>query len=140
MLRINAIHSEASQLRKETAQAMSISEVLPLLDRLLDLSSSIVTGIRGAMEVEARSRAVECLEYVWNASKIAIVRWEDIKGRASRDPYLAAIQYAYGTLPVFTNWEQNKHLEMLENVILLSASAVKNWEPSPSSRESAFLF
>ena len=90
------------------------------------------------MEVEARSRAVESLEYVWNASKMAIVRWEDIKGSTSRDPYLKAIQYAYGTLPVFTNWEQNKHLEMLESVILLSSSAVKNWEPPASSRESAY--
>jgi hypothetical protein len=71
---------------------------------------------------------------------MAILRWEDLKGRTNHDSYLNAVQFAYGTLPVFTSWEQRKHLEMLENIVLLSLNTVKNWQPSPSSRESALFF
>lgn len=112
---------------------------MPLLERLLELSASIAVKIRG-VDVEARPRAVECLEYVWNATKTAIIRWEDLKNRATRDKFLCAIQYAYGTLPVFINWDKPTHLEMLENAIELCLNTVKNWHPTPSSRESAFLF
>lgn len=137
---INSIHDEARHLRTQTTQVPNLPKLLPILERILELSASITNRIRGTIEVEARSHAIECLEYVWNAFKTAIVRWEDLKGRSNRDPFLSAIQYAYGSLPVFTTWEQSKHLEMLENVILLCLNTVKNWQPSPSSRESALLF
>lgn len=139
-LMINSIQEEARQLRTQSAQVTTLSDLMPLLERLLELSASITNRIRGVMDVEARSQATECLEYVWNASKTAIVRWEDLKGRTNRDNSLNAVQYAYGTLPVFINWEQSKHLEMVENVLILSLNTVKNWNPGPSSRESAFNF
>ncbi|KAI9551733.1 hypothetical protein GHT06_022069 [Daphnia sinensis] len=139
LMMINSIQEEARKLRSQTALVMTVSALLPLLERLLELSSSIANRIRGAMEPEAIPHAIECLEYVWNATKVAIVRWEDLKGRSTRDPYLAAVQYAYGTLPVFTTWEQSKHLEMLENVVMLILNTVKSWQPPPSSRESASL-
>lgn len=135
---INSIQEEARQLRTQTTQVSTLSGLMPLLERLLELSATITSRIRGVMDVQERSQAVECLEYVWNASKTAIVRWEDLKGRTNRDGLLNAVQYAYGTLPVFINWEQSKHLEMLENVTLLSLNTVKNWN-TPSSRESAYL-
>lgn len=140
LLMINSMYDEARKLRSQTAEAITVSALLPLLERLLELSSSMTNRIRATMEVEAISHAIECLEYIWNASKVAIVRWEDLRGRSNRDTYLDAVQYAYGTLPIFTNWEQSKHLEMLENVIVLSVNAVKNWHPPPSSRESASFF
>ncbi|XP_057379346.1 uncharacterized protein LOC130701400 isoform X2 [Daphnia carinata] len=135
LLMINSIQEEARKLRSQTALVMTVSALLPLLERLLELSGSIANRIRGAMEPDTIPHALECLEYVWHASKVAIVRWEDLKGRSTRDPCLSAVQYAYGTLPVFTNWEQSKHLEMLEHVVLLTHNAVKNWQPPPSSPE-----
>lgn len=140
LLMINSIFDEARQLKSRTGQVMSMSALLPLLERLLELVASIANRIRGTMEVEAISQATECLDYVWTASKMAILRWEDLKGRSNCDTFLNAVQFAYGTLPVFTSWEQRKHLEMLENVVLLSLNTVKNWQPPPSSRESASLF
>ncbi|KAK4036539.1 hypothetical protein OUZ56_028590 [Daphnia magna] len=135
LLMINSIQEEARKLRSQTALVMTVSALLPLLERLLELSSSIANRIRGAMEAEAIPHAIECLEYVWSASKAAILRWEDLKGRSSRDTSLIAVQYAYGTLPVFTNWEQSKHLEMLESIVVLTLNTVKNWQPPPSSPE-----
>lgn len=136
---INSIQEEARQLRTQTTQVSTLSGLIPLLERLLDLMATITSRIRGVMDVEARSQAIECLEYVYNASKTTILRWEDLKGRTNRDSLLNAVQYAYGTLPVWSNWEQNKHLEMLENVTLLCLNTVKNWSTS-SSRESAYSF
>lgn len=140
LLMINSIFDEARQLKLQIGQVITMSALLPLLERLLELVGSIANRIRGTMEVEAISQATECLDYAWNASKTAIIRWEELKGRSIHDNSLNAIQFVYGTLPIFASWEQRKHLELLENVVLLCLNTVKNWQPPPSSRESALLF
>lgn len=137
---IDSIHDESRQLRAKSASVSSINGLMLLLKRLLELSASICQKIRG-MDVGCRSSAVECLEYVFNATKTAIVRGEDLKGATDHDCPLFAIKYAYGTLPAFINWEQNKYLEMLNCVIVLSLSTVEFWHSTSQSRKSAsFVF
>jgi hypothetical protein len=91
--------------------------------------------MREKMEVESRSQTIESFEYVWNTSKVAVVRWEDLKGLMNHDTSLNAVKYAYGTLPLFNDWEKSDHIEILENVILLIVNTVKNSQLQPSNRE-----
>ena len=131
---INPIHDEARQLRAQIALAMTVSAVLPPLQRLLEMSCFLTNLIRETTDVDARCHTIESFEYVWNTSKIAVVRWEDLKGLTNYDTSLNAVRYAYGTLPLLSNWEKSDHLEMLENVILLISNTVKNSQfPSPNS-------
>ncbi|KAI9551693.1 hypothetical protein GHT06_022029 [Daphnia sinensis] len=125
---IDSIYEEARLLRSQASQVQTVPSLLPLLLRLLELSSSTTKQIRATLEVEVRSRAIECSEYVWNASKMAIIRWDQLENATNRDTFLNAIRYAFGTLPVFINLEKKEHLEMLESVILLSFNTVKNWK------------
>lgn len=133
---INSIHDEARQIRAQIPLAMTVSSVLPLLQRLLEMSSSLTNLIRESMQVKACSQTIESFEYVWNTSKVAVVRWEDLKGLKNNDTSLNAVKYAYGTLPLFNNWEKSDHLEMLENAILLIFNTVKNSQLEPPNRES----
>ncbi|XP_059353291.1 zinc finger protein 33A-like [Daphnia carinata] len=125
---IDSIYEEARLLRSQASLVQTVPSLLPLLLRLLELSSSAMNQLRAIQEVEVRSRTIECFEYVWNASKIAIIRWDHLKNAMNRDTLLNAIRYAFGTLPVFINIEKNEHLEMLESVVLLSFNTVKNWK------------
>lgn len=128
MSMIDSIYGEARLLRSQVSLVQTVPSLLPLLLRLLELSSSTTSQIRVILELEVRYRAIECFEYVWNASKMAIIRWDHLKVAMNRDTLLNAIRYAFGTLPVFINWEKNEHLEMLESVILLCSNTVKNWK------------
>lgn len=130
---------EARKLRARATQSSSLKELLPVLERILDMMTGITMRMRGLVgvcppfDLEARATTVECLEFVWSSSKSAILRWEDLKGRTTRDASLSAVQYAYGGLPVFVNWEDSKHLDMVESVVVLCKNTVKNW--APNSRE-----
>lgn len=131
---ISPIHDEARQLRAQISLAMTVSAVLPLLQRLLEMSCYLTNLIRESTEADFRCHSIESFEYVWNTTKIAVVRWEDLKGLTNQDTSLNAVRYAYGTLPLFSNWEKLDHLEMLGNVILLIINTVKNSQSlSPNS-------
>jgi hypothetical protein len=135
------IHEEARKLKSEVLLATTLPVVLSLLERLLDLSASIMHQIRISMEVEVRHKAIECFEYVWSASKIAVGRWRDmVETSMDRNTFLRAVQYAYKILPVFFSLEINEHLEMVENVMLLALNTVKNCQHPSSTGELDFLF
>ncbi|XP_046445377.1 zinc finger protein 236-like isoform X1 [Daphnia pulex] len=137
---ISPIHDEARQLRAQISLAMTVSAVLPLLQRLLEMSCYLTNLIRESTEADFRCHSIESFEYVWNTTKIAVVRWEDLKGLTNQDTSLNAVRYAYGTLPLFSNWEKLDHLEMLGNVILLIINTVKNSQSlSPNNSEFRFL-
>lgn len=129
------MHDEARILRTQILITMSVSKLLPLLGRLLEICSSIMNLIRGAMDIEVRFRAIECFEFVWNVSKIAIVRWEDLQGPADRNTSFNAVQYAYTMLPVFLDLEKDEHLEMTEHIILLIIDIVKDCQLPSLIRE-----
>ena len=135
MMNSMSIHVEARQIRAQIPLAMTISAVLSLLQRLLEMSCSLTNLMREEMGVESRSQTIESFEYVWNTSKVAVVRWEDLKGLMNHDTSLNAVKYAYGTLPLFNDWEKSDHIEILENVILLIVNTVKNSQLQPSNRE-----
>ena len=127
------IHEEARKLRSQILLATTLPTVLSLLERLLDLCASIMYQIRCSMEVEVRYQAIECFEYVWGASKMAVGRWRDmVEGSRDRNTFLRAVQYAYEILPVFISLEISEHLEMVEHVMLLVINTVKNCQ-DPSS-------
>lgn len=132
---IKFIHEETRQIRSQTLLAMTVSNLMPLLKRLLTLSSSIIKRIREKKEIDTCSQIIETFEYVWNTYKMVIVRWKDLKGPMIQDASLTSIQNSYGTLPVFINWEKSEHLEILENAIVLSLNTVNNWQPPATSRE-----
>lgn len=135
------IHEEARKLKSEVLLATTLPVVLSLLERLLDLSASIMHQIRISMEGEVRHKAIECFEYVWSASKIAVGRWRDmVETSMDRNTFLRAVQYAYKILPVFFSLEINEHLEMVENVMLLALNTVKNCQHPSSTGEFDFLF
>lgn len=95
------------------------------------------------MEVEVRYKAIECFEYVWGASKIAVGRWGDmVETSMDRNTFLKAVQYAYEILPVFVSLEINEHLEMVENVMLLALNTVRtaNIHLRPVSWMHLFVF
>ncbi|XP_046438813.1 myoneurin-like isoform X1 [Daphnia pulex] len=130
------IHEEARKLKSEVLLATTLPVVLSLLERLLDLSASIMHQIRISIEVEVRHKAIECFEYVWSASKIAVGRWRDmVETSMDRNTFLRAVQYAYKILPVFFSLEINEHLEMVENVMLLALNTVKNCQHPSSTGE-----
>jgi hypothetical protein len=62
--RLNLIHEEAHHLRSQISLSTTLPTVLSQLERLLELSASIVREIRGSVAVEVRSRAIECFDYV----------------------------------------------------------------------------
>ena len=134
------IHDEARQLRAQIPMTITVSKLLPLLERLLEMCSSIMTFIRGAVEIEARFRAIECFEFVWNISKIAFVRWEDLKGATDRNTWFNAVEFAYRILPVFLDLEKDEHLNMTEHIILLIINVVKNFQLPSLIRELHFYF
>lgn len=113
----------------------TVPALLPLLERLLELSTSIAKHIPKAIRKEVRFQVIECLEYLLHTTRMVIVRWEDLIGLMYRDTSLNAIQYAYRTLPIFINWEKNEHLEMLDNVLLLIFHTVKNKQYPPPIRK-----
>lgn len=127
---LNSIHEEARLLRAKISLATTIHAALSLLERLLELAASITIEIRGSVEVEFRSQAIECFEYVWGTSKMAVSSCEEMDGSIENNSFLKAVEYAYQTLPVFIRWEKSKHLEMVEHVILLTINTVKNCKPS----------
>jgi len=56
---------------------------------------------------------------VWNISKKAFVRWEDLKGATDRNTRFNAVKFAYTILPVFLDLEKDEHLNMTEHIILI---------------------
>ena len=62
--RLNSIHEEARHLGSQISLSTTLSAVLSRLERLLELSASIVRKIRGSVAVEVRSRSIECFDYV----------------------------------------------------------------------------
>ena len=124
--RLNSIQEEARQLRAQISPSTTISGILSLLERLLELSASTTIEIRDSVKFEMRSQAIECFEYLWSASKMAVCVWEDIEGSMESNPSLKAVQYAYELLPTFIKWHKIKHLEMVGHIILLSINTVKN--------------
>lgn len=122
----NSIREEAQQLRSQIFLAAPISSKLSLLERLLELTASIANQLRGFMAEENRSQAAECLEYVWAASKIAFVRWEEIEESTKRKTFLQAVQYAFTIIPkTFINLHMNS-LDVMRHIMLLIISTVKN--------------
>lgn len=108
----------------------SLTDLLPVLERILDMMTAITVRMRSYVVCSSpdptiRAHTVECLEFIWSSSKSAIVRWDDLK-RGAEAHALKAVQYAYGSLPVFVNWEDLKHLDMVESVVLLSKCTVKH--------------
>lgn len=124
--RLNSIQEEARQLRAQISPSTTLSGILSLLERLLELSASTTIEIRDSVKFEMRSQAIECFEYLWSASKMAVCVWEDIEGSMESNPSLKAVQYAYELLPTFIKWHKIKHLEMVGHIILLSINTVKN--------------
>ncbi|XP_046438095.1 histone-lysine N-methyltransferase PRDM16-like isoform X3 [Daphnia pulex] len=124
--RLNSIQEEARQLRTQISPSTTLSGILSLLERLLELSASTTIEIRDSVKFEMRSQAIECFEYLWSASKMAVCVWEDIEGSMESNPSLKAVQYAYELLPTFIKWHKIKHLEMVGHIILLSINTVKN--------------
>ncbi|XP_057379396.1 zinc finger protein 91-like [Daphnia carinata] len=129
--KLNAVQDEARKIKSQSSMLTSVPALLPLLERLLELSACIAKKIPKAIKKEVRLQYAECLEYLLHTIKMVIVRWEDLIGLMYRDTSLNAIQYAYGTLPIFTNWEKNEHLQMLENILLLILNTVKNKQCPP---------
>ena len=81
--------------------------------------------------IEVRSQAIECFDYVWCASKMAVCRWEDMVGSTESKSFLRAVRYPCTTLPVFIKWEKRERFEVVKHVIFLTS--VKNCQPRPSS-------
>jgi hypothetical protein len=131
--RLNSIHEEARHLRSQISLSTKLSTVLSQLERFLELSASIVREIRGSVAVEVHSQAIECFDYVWCASKMAVYRWEDMEGSTGGNSFIRAVKYAYTTLPIFIKWEKKEHIEIVEHIILLSVNTVKNCQAQPSS-------
>jgi hypothetical protein len=124
---LDAIQEEARQLRSQISRVTTISTVLSILERLMELSSSITNKIRFfGSDYELRFEAAELFEYVWGISKMAVCRWEEIEGSSFNNTSLRAVQYAYETLPVFINLEIYEHLEMMEHILILIINTVKN--------------
>jgi len=63
----NSIRDEACQLRLLISMAMSATNLVPILQRLLEIPSSLMKLFRGAMAIEVRLQAIECFEFVWNS-------------------------------------------------------------------------
>jgi hypothetical protein len=124
---LDAIQEEARQLRSQISRVTTISTVLSILERLMELSSSITNKIRFfGSDYELRSDAAKLFEYVWGISKMAVCRWEEMEGSSFNNKILRAVQYAYETLPVFINLEIYEHLEMMEHILILIINTVKN--------------
>lgn len=139
---VEVVFEEARKLRRQLEQVSSLEELMPLLVRILELAAALTDRLRAVRSSDRdgwddRANQIEALEYIWNASKNAIVRWESIKGQGGpRDVSLAAVKYAYSSLPIFTNWDQPKDLDDVGNVAILTLNTVRRWPcPSASSRE-----
>ena len=63
----NSIRDEACQLSLLIPMEMSATNLVPILQRLLEMSSSIMKLFRGAMAIEVRLQAIECFGFVWNS-------------------------------------------------------------------------
>lgn len=131
----NAIREEARQLRSQILLASTISAVLSLLERLLELSTSTTDQIRVSVDGEPRSQAVECFKYVWGTSELAVLRWKYVDDSTNRKSFLRAVQYAFSIFPAVSYSEMNKYLEIMENIILLIINTVRNYQLQSSFGE-----
>ena len=139
--KLEAVQEEARKLRRQSEQAQTLKDLMPVLVRVLELGAALAERTRSFSSTDRgdqdeRSNHIEVLEYVWNVSKKGISRWEEMK--SSRDSLLLAVQYAYSTLPMFMDWDKAKDLESAENVIILSLNSARRWSaPSAPNRELA---
>ncbi len=124
----NAIREEAYRLRSQILLASTISDVLSLLERLLELAVSIASKIRVSVEGDVRSQVVECFKYVWNTSELAVLRWKYVDDSMNRNSFFRAVQYAFTIFPAVSNLVMNQHLEIMEHLMLLIINTVRNYQ------------
>jgi hypothetical protein len=124
----NAIREEAYHLRSQILLASTISDVLSLLERLLELAVSIASKIRVSIEGDVRSQVVECFKYVWNTSELAVLRWKYVDDSMNRNSFFRAVQYAFTIFPAVSNLVMNQHLEIMEHLMLLIINTVRNYQ------------
>ena len=128
-----SIQEQVRTLRQGIKLA-TMPKLLPIMEKFFEMAFVIFNRLRHTIDPEMRYRLIEILEFVWNASKDVIVRWDEVKER-SRDPYLEAVRYAYQTIPVFINWDSQ--VATVENVAFLCCNTIRNWRPQPSSPASS---
>lgn len=131
---LSAVQDDVRMLRQQMMYASSMHQLLPMLEKIFQLVRSVTENLQMTSAQLSRLQLIEMLEFVWNASKYAIVRWDELK-ESKNDPFLSAIRYAYQTVPVFINWDL--HVSVIENVAFLCHHAIRNWKTTDTSSESS---
>ena len=120
---IGSMQERVRVLRRQISKVEATYDLLHVLAKILSCACAMTKPLRCvATDSDVQSLYVECMEFIWNASKAAIVRWVDIKDDVD-DIYLESIHHLYSTVPVFINWDL--HLPMIERVFLLAQCAVE---------------
>jgi len=124
------VQDDVRMLRQQMMYAGSMPQLLPMLEKIFRLVRNVTENLQMTSSQLPRMQLIEILEFVWNASKYAIVRWDELK-ESKNDPFLSAIRYAYQTVPVFINWDL--HVSVIENVAFLCHHAIRNWKTTNTS-------
>ena len=132
---------------------MGLKDVVSAMNRLLELSLFVtkwmddlpLEGDQGAPNAETRAPYIELFDFIWQASRTVLIRWDELsKNKSSKQPddVLEAIKYEvrlinnfelfqsdliyfslqfHETLPIAIIWDQvsqwRKNLRVVQHVI-----------------------